>query len=649
MNNPRHLVLGLALAAVTASAHLAAQGGLSAEAGWSVVRQDFEVSIDAANGSMEVAGVLELQLDGLDRSAGPTVGINSKSRSMAWKSLTCEGAKIEVGVRHSARKHRRMARVRFAEPKSRGDRIELRFACEYRKPGGQIVVSPGIALASWVEAWYPVPDPAAGSSLGQATRAKGRTKFNLPRGWSAVTNGELVSHEDLGDRTVEVWSTSRALSRSFAAGPYRRIVHETDSLTASIYLLSDRAIEPRSHAQALSNAIGAMEKRWGPYPFKSFSIAEVPGRIGTFGASSQQGFILVKPHFLAVKGGNLPLFAHEASHAWWGNTVGAIGPGRLLCTESLAQYGAVVAIEELEGKAAATEFLRFSRAGYISNQCARGYFEVARRGKDEPLRSIVSGTFVGHLLSDSKGHWVYHMLRRRIGDEVFFGTLRRLIHDYDGRTLSLDAMREAFAVAAPEAGLQQFFSQWLDRPGAPVLQATCVREAGHTLLGVQQLQKGEPFVLDLDIEATLQDGRKLRRQVRVGANKRETLTLDVPAGTEVTEVALDPDHALLIWCPEYGAAPDGVVDDDPVVPAADRSVYLGAYDVVGRELAVHVVLRGERLGIVVGSGDQENLVPTGRHEFRTGNGRIQFDVAGGKARGLKFLRSDGRAVHAKRR
>ena len=341
--------------------------------------------------------------------------------------------------------------------KRRGDRIRVAFATELKSPGRQLAVGTRIAFGSWVDAWYPIPEPPEGWSLARASRARGTTRFVLPKGWSAVTNGKCRTRTVEDSRVVELWSNEHALSRSFAAAPYRRHVIEEEGLSAGLFLLSEDIPDPAAHVGALSRAIRGMEKRFGPYPFRNFSIAEVPGRIGGFGASSEQGFILVKPRFLRMPGGNLPLFAHEAAHAWWGNTVGAEGPGSLLCTESLAQYGAVIAIEELEGKAAAREFLRFSRPGYISQQCARGYFDVVRRGKDRPLASLRSGTAIGHLLADAKGHWVFHMLRRRVGDERFFGTLRALIARYEGKTLTLAALRSTFVKAAPNAALEQFF------------------------------------------------------------------------------------------------------------------------------------------------------------------------------------------------
>jgi hypothetical protein len=642
MNRPLHLAIALALS----SSWIGAQTTADPETGWSLLGADLEVVVHPDRKQLTVSGVLSLELSGKASSAGPSLGINSRGPSMKWVELACAGAEVELGGRHPAGEHIRMARLRFPRPKSRGDRIEARFRCELEQAGKQLVVGPDVALASWVEAWYPVPAPPEGTSLGGASRVAGSTKFDLPRSWSAVSNGRLVSREETEDRCIEVWRTPRPLSRSFAAGPYRKVVHQAESLTASLYLLSRSAKDPRAHAEVLGRAIQAMEARWGPYPFQSFSIAEVPEAFGTFGASSEQGFILVKPRFLAVEGGNLPLFAHEAAHAWWGNTVGTDGPGSILCSESLAQYGAVLAIETLEGPAAATEFLRFSRRGYLMEQCARGYLDLVRQGGDVALSELESSHRTGHALSDSKGHWVWHMLRRRVGDELFFTTMRRLIRDFDGRQLTLAALRQAFVEAAPEKGLEQFFRQWLDRTGLPVILGRW--KAGEARLEIEQAQEGEPYALDLDVELRLEGGSRLLRRVRTGAGKQESFDVQLGKDAQVEGVVLDPDHTLLVWHPDYGRSPVRSVVDDPVIDAAERAIYVGDYQVQGRPLVVRVVEREERLGVIVGSGKTEALLPSGEHRFRSDNGRLRFEVVEGRARSLEFRADDGRLVEARR-
>ena len=78
----------------------------------------------------------------------------------------------------------------------------------------------------------------------------------------------------------------------------------------------------------------------------------------------------------------------------------------------------------IEGEAAGTDCLRFSRPGYVTEQCARAYFQMWRDGHDQPLATL-NGQF-SHQLADCKGHWMYRMLRDRIGDAA--ETEHRRVH-----------------------------------------------------------------------------------------------------------------------------------------------------------------------------------------------------------------------------
>ena len=113
---------------------------------------------------------------------------------------------------------------------------------------------------------------------------------NLPAGWHAVSNGRLVSSTESsedGGSTVEVWETDDALSRSFAAGPFRVISKSLNGKSVSLYLLS-----PQDHESLVRTPIILATAKAGPeaikqglevgaddYVTKPFDIRELIARI----------------------------------------------------------------------------------------------------------------------------------------------------------------------------------------------------------------------------------------------------------------------------------------------------------------------------------------------------------------------------------
>ncbi len=519
--------------------------------GWTMERLDLDVSIQPRGAKVLVEGKMELRLDD-PSSMGPTLAMNSSQSVMRFTRIDGPpGVAVELNAKHESRRHTLLAHVRFDSPRVRGDKITLTFAAESGgKRSDYLAFTKGIAFGQWTNAWYPLAVFKEGS-LSKKMAVPGTTRFHMPPGGRSLSNGRLVDRTETDDEVIEVWEVSDPVARSFIVGPYKVARHAVGEQEVAVYLLSKKPTSAKDQAKALAEAIGAMEARFGPFPYPGYSIAEVPEGTTHWYAASQQGFIMAKRSAFEPEGGNLPLFAHEAAHAWWGNLVNTRGPGSILCSESLAQYSAVVAIEALEGVEAATEFLRFSRPGYSSRQCARGYFDMQRAGQDMPMSQLEGGGWQ-HNLSDAKGHWMYHMLRRRVGDEVFFTTLRGLIGEYAGKRMALDDVRSAFVSACSSCELEQFFAQWLDRPGAPVLDLDYTpNDNGTVKVVIEQVQEGEPYHLNVDVAVDSASGTRMHT-VSVRGRRTETIlsTKDRP-----TDVRLDPNHRLLIWKPEYGRRP----------------------------------------------------------------------------------------------
>jgi len=512
---------------------------------WSYTTLDLDVRIDPAAASIMVEGRARLRVES-PQADRLTLGLNSRARAMRFSAVAAAepGATTEV-VSDSIRER---AIIRFAEARPRGTETDITFSYRLHVPSSQLLITDRVALASWVEVWYPIPVPTGGAPR---RGAPGTTAFDLPREWSAVSNGKRESSSIVAGRHIETWVTPVAVNRSFAAAPYtvaRSGEHERD---VAVYLIRADTASARKQAAVLARAITAMEAHFGPYPYPSYAIAEIPDSVVRWTASSEQGFIMVTAASFGADG-NLPLFAHEAAHGWWGNLVNSAGAGARLMTESLAQYGAVLAIEAIEGKDAAADFLRFSRQGYHPLQSARGYFWMWRDGGDVPMARLADGRW-DHNLSDAKGHWVYHMLRERVGDEVFFGVLRGFVRDFAGRPLTVDSARARFIAAAPrDTTLATFLHEWLDRTGAPVISYewhATHRRADSVAVTIRQ--HGDLYHVPLELEIQLRSGPPIRHRVLLGDS---LLRFTLPALSPVA-VLLDPDHKLLFWRPEYGPNP----------------------------------------------------------------------------------------------
>ena len=589
--------------------------GQAMGAGWTVTRIDVDVYVQPDEQRLEYDGTVHLRLDHAEHSSGPTLYLNVRRTSaggpvLSFTEVECDGAEVDFGGLTSATTDR--AHVRFEERKSRGDEIEVRFSAASAGRASHLIIHEQMAIVSWVTAWLPftqkIPTAAVSFTAGVA-QAPGRTRLHLPRAWVGIVDGTLHERGQTDLETVEIWETPEGVARGFAAGPYKVVTERVNGLEVHVYMLSeDKPFESPRLARLIADTMAAQEARFGPFPFPSYAVVERPSMLPgqTWKASSQQTFILADTRTFDYDHGNLPLWGHEISHGWWGNTVASRGPGSKWCSESLAQLGALIAIESLEGPAALHEFLGYSRSGSSAGHSASGYFRLLRQGRDEPLARMGQGG-VTHELSDSKGVWVYHMLRQIVGDDVFFGVLREVITDLDSKIVSTAEMRRRFVEAAPAHDLKTFFAQWLDRTGAPIFDIDWfARTDGSGLaLTLTQVQEGAPFVLALDVEVELADGDRVVETLPV---REGTQRFVIETSARPKSLRLDPDTKLLIWRPGYGPRPGDEIRDKLTAPDEVLAAVVGTYRVRSLESDVTLFLRDGSLYLQIGGEIAVRLV-----------------------------------------
>ncbi len=267
-----------------------------------------------------------------------------------------------------------------------------------------------------------------------------------------------------------------------------------------------------------------------PFPFEKLANVQSKTR---YGGMENAGAIFYNEASVRGDRASEELLAHEIAHQWFGDWVTEAGWPHLWLSEGFATYLTDVYVEKTRGAAAARALRAEQR------QAVLGYYEQNR----DPL---VDTTFSdpNELLNTnpySRGAWVLHMLRREVGDAVFFDGLRQYATFYGGRNATTDSLQRAMERVAGRP-LDAFFQQWTRRSGQPVVRARWQYEGGAVRLDIAQTQPGEAFAFPLDIALVGAAGDTLRTAVVVGGR---AASFSLPAPTAPARLVLDPDVHLL--------------------------------------------------------------------------------------------------------
>ena len=277
---------------------------------------------------------------------------------------------------------------------------------------------------------------------------------------------------------------------------------------------------------------------------------EIPSDVtGGLGGSSEQGMNLFPVGVLPETGFPLLLVAHEMGHSWWGNLVGSTGGP--IVDEGLAQMSAVLCLLELQGEQAMRNFLKKGVPGY--GQSATQYFLrfAGPGGKDYPLSATAQGSDAAgamHDIADTKGMFVYEMLRERIGHAAFVGGLRSVVERFAGKNVSLADLRTAWERTSGQ-DLSQFWRQWMDRTGGPdlALEWTAKSEGRGFVVSGTISQQGTPYDVTAEV-ALAYPGRHDTKTVAVSG---PSTPFSFITDQKPRWVVLDPDYKILRWTPAY--------------------------------------------------------------------------------------------------
>jgi hypothetical protein len=335
------------------------------------------------------------------------------------------------------------------------------------------------------------------------------------------SGGRRPGPDDEGIRVTG--STYRSMNLSVEANP-RQVQHGRD--------LADRAADIALFYESLV----------GDSPYSSFTVAllesDLPGghSPGYFAALNQPlpTSPLVWRNDPAAFSGFPDFFiAHELAHQWWGQAVGWRNYHEQWLSEGFAQYFAALYAQHQRGEELFGSVLRQMRRWAIDQTdqgpVYLGYRLGHIRGESRVFRALVY----------NKGAIVLHMLRRLVGDDVFFRGLRRFYWTSRFHKAGTEDLREAMEQESGTS-LERFFERWIYGSTLPKVKVSYRVDGQQIVLRVEQL--GEIFDLPVTISVQYADKKATDVVVRV---TEEVVEQRVPLAGVLRGIEVSKDDGTL--------------------------------------------------------------------------------------------------------
>jgi aminopeptidase N len=370
----------------------------------------------------------------------------------------------------------------------------------------------------------------------------------VPAAFFVLSNGALVrTTKNAKAKTVTYhWKMDQPHATYLVSVVAGRFVGHTDlldGLPVSYYVEPQRAADgARSFAKTPRMLRFFNETIGVTYPYAKY--AQIAVRDFIFGGMENTTATTLTDATLHDARAHLDyssdgLVAHELAHQWFGDLVTCKDWSHAWLNEGFATYCDALFKEHDLGR---DEF------DYYRLQLEGRYLEEDSRRYRRPIVTNVYAEpidlFDRHLYE--KAACILHMIRRQLGDEVFWQAVRRYVSDHAfGVVETVDLVRAIEHVSG--RNLQPFFDQWVHRGGHPEfrVQYTWDAQRKAAVVRVRQVQDtsdGTP-VFSMPVELVFGSGKT---STHVGVRIEDadhTFTIRLPRRPEV--FAFDPQGDVL--------------------------------------------------------------------------------------------------------
>lgn len=410
---------------------------------------------------------------------------------------------------------------------------------------------------------------------------KARASFHItvPEGFTVACNGLLDSTTTLAPSNQRIyhWSDTAQIATYLMvahASVYKEFSDtytRQDGSNADVPLLyyvwqqdyEGTTFNAKEKFKPVPDMMRHFSMRYGEYPFSKYGMA-VAQPFTYYAMEHQTMTTLVREAINSE-----PTIAHELAHQWLGNFVTPATWNDIWMNEGGATFSEAVWAEATSaGTDGYATTMMDKRAAYLSGNATGTKQPPCYREIDN---NPIGNNVYNYATTYAKGGWVYHMLRRLLGDDVFFPALRHFFATYAYRsaeTADMQASFEQYLVQhniTPAISMQTFFDQWVYKKGHPIYEAAVATEQEGTSIKttviLKQTQPTQVFAMPVKLAFIGINSEMAVHSVMASEREQQAIfQLDF----QPTRVIIDPDDDILCTKKE------GVVTDVPN-PANDKS------------------------------------------------------------------------------
>ena len=353
-----------------------------------------------------------------------------------------------------------------------------------------------------------------------------------PSHYQTIGNGTLIESTNLdSNTTLSRWKMQTPIpTKVMVIGVAQFAVENLEeiyNIPVSSWVYPQNRIDGFKDYALAVPVLDFMINHVGPYPFEK--LANVQSKT-LFGGMENAGNIFYNEKSVTGNGDYEAVIAHEIAHQWFGDSASELNWHHVWLSEGFATYFENLFYENRYGRDSFVQKLKEDRL-------------KALRYYNKNQSPIVDTTVTDYvkLLSPNtyeKASWVLHMLRKELGDKLFWQGIKTYYDTYKySNALSEDFQHIMELTSGLDLNL--FFKQWLYQSGHPILDIVW-NTSDNLNIEIKQTQ-ANPFLFPIDIKINYEDGSSTIVTIHV-INRIQKNTF--PKSKNILSIETDPDTWL---------------------------------------------------------------------------------------------------------